>query len=169
MMNQAVGCEENPFGLEHDKSQTAREQQRVMRKAAMDLLARREHSRLELKRKLDKRFGFNEYTGAVIERLAEEKLLSDERFAENYIHYRSSAGFGPKRIAMELGEKGVSSALCNSLLEQGIQDWLAIASRERQKKFGAAAPEKPGDKARQVRFLQYRGFSFDTIDKLFAT
>ena len=143
-----------------------RELFRAIRKTALDTLARREHSTLELKRKLDKKFGFTDLTHNVIEQLASEKLLSDERFAESYVNYRSGSGFGPQRIARELGERGVNDTLARTLVTQDMIDWLAIAQHERKKKFGETAPLEKREKIKQIKFLQYRGFPFDIIDQV---
>jgi len=137
-----------------------------IRRAALDILARREHSTLELKRKLDRRFGFSDLTGQVLEQLRSDKLLSDERFAESYIRYRSRAGFGPQRIAKELGERGVSDLLASALVGEYDSEWVAAAKRERTKKFGEVLPVNQEDRLKQMRFLHYRGFSYEIIDQV---
>lgn len=139
---------------------------RDIRRAALDILARREHSTLELKRKLDKRFGFSDLTRQVLEQLRNDRLLSDERFAESYIRYRSRTGFGPQRIAKELGERGVSDLLASALVSEHDPDWVAAAKRERSKKFGDRPPVDQDDRLKQMRFLHYRGFSYEIIDQV---
>lgn len=146
---------------------TQRTLRKDIRRAALDILARREHSTLELKRKLDKRFGFSDLTRQVLEQLSDDRLLSDERFAESYIRYRSGAGFGPQRIARELGERGVSDLLASALVGEHDSDWVVAARRERSKKFGEGPPVDQDDRLKQMRFLHYRGFSYEIIDRVF--
>ena len=130
-----------------------------IRLAAMNLLARREHLRGELEVKLGKRFGAGADIGPVLDQLAEESLLSDQRFAESYIHYRSRKGYGPNRIRQELRQKGACSSLVSLALEACDTDWVGMAREVRRKKFGESTPADFREKSRQLRFLQYRGFT----------
>ncbi|TCO77636.1 regulatory protein [Chromatocurvus halotolerans] len=131
----------------------------AVRRSAMDLLARREHARFELERKLLRRYPQHLIQQAV-ERLAEEGLQSDERFAESYVHQRAGRGYGPSRILRELQERGVDDSLAESILAVSGIDWHDIARRALTKKFGAVAEPLPlVEKARILRFLAYRGFS----------
>ncbi|MFN2329288.1 MAG: regulatory protein RecX [Chromatocurvus sp.] len=131
----------------------------AVRRSAMDLLARREHSRFELARKLLRRYPPRLVTEAV-ERLAVEGLQSDERFAENYVRQRAGRGYGPARIQRELQDRGVKNALAESTLAVSGFDWHDIARQALAKKFGgvSAAITMP-EKARMLRFFAYRGFS----------
>jgi len=137
------------------------------RKKAMDLLARREHSRDELCRKLEK-VGFDaEVAFDAINKLRDEGLQSDERFVEAFVQSRISQGKGPERIRAELGQKGVHDAVVEEALQNSGANWYEMAREIRAAKFG---PESPGDfkeKARQMRFLQYRGFGSDHIQSAF--
>jgi regulatory protein len=136
------------------------------RKKAMDLLARREHSVAELRAKLIAReFDVDEVDRAVA-RLAEEGLVSDERFAEAYVSSRVRKGQGPLRIRVELERRGVSSDFITTCLEQGDIDWDELARSVRVKKFGSVLIENYRDWARQARFLQYRGFTGDQISNV---
>lgn len=133
-----------------------------IRLKAMNLLARREHSRAELSDKLGRRFdGADEAIEQVLEQLAEEGLQSDERFSEAYVASRERQGKGPLRIAQELGQKGVASELFEPFLEEGHSRWWELALSVRIKRFGEAPAESAKERARQARFLQYRGFSPD--------
>lgn len=132
----------------------------------MDLLARREHSVAELRAKLIAReFDADEVDRAVA-RLAEEGLVSDERFAEAYVSSRVRKGQGPLRIRVELERRGVSSDFITTCLEQGDIDWDELARSVRVKKFGSVLIENYRDWARQARFLQYRGFTGDQISNV---
>jgi regulatory protein len=130
-----------------------------VRKAGMDLLARREHTRLELRRKLRAK-GFPEaIVEEVLAALARERLQSDERFAESFVAGRIRRGQGPTRIAGELRQRGIADALAEAAIASAGTDWQALAREVRHKRFGKAAPRDFADRARQARFLQYRGFT----------
>jgi len=134
-----------------------------VRLAAMNLLARREHSQQELQRKLlDRGFEADEVR-ADLTRLAEEGLLSDERFTEAFINSRLQRGSGPVKIAMELQQKGVSEQLVQDYLDERDPQWVRSAIEVKIKKFGEAPPEDFKERARQMRFLQYRGFTMQQI------
>ena len=132
------------------------------RNAAMNLLARREHSRLELKRKLARRFDPADVDDAIA-RLAEENLQSDARFAMSYTRERMLRGYGPLRIEHDLRQRGVHSQHIEAALntvprEEGLC-WLDVASAVQTRRFGAGPPATREEKAKRVRYLHYRGFT----------
>ena len=141
-------------------------QSKEIRRKAMDLLARREHGQEELRRKLLAKGYAQQAVDELLEKLVQENLLSDQRFTESYVNFRSKKGFGPLRIAQELKEKGISSALLQKYLDDGAY-WLDMANEVREKRFGADLPKDYKDKAKQMRFLQYRGFGHEQIRHLF--
>lgn len=146
-----------------------KDQKLQMRKKAMDLLARREHSFLELCRKLQQRYSdpdTRRWVEDVVQQLADDGLQSDARFAESYLNMRVSAGFGPQRIQLELRERGVDDALVRSLFEACEQDWFARGCEVYGKKFGYQAVTDHRDLAKRQRFLHYRGFAADLIHKI---
>jgi regulatory protein len=129
----------------------------------MDFLARRDYGHAELVRKLvDKGFDANVAAQAV-GRLRDEGLQSDSRFAESFVQSRINQGKGPVRIRADLGQKGIGDAAIEIALEEADADWRALAREQRHKKFGRALPADFREKARQMRFLQYRGFEPDQI------
>ena len=133
----------------------------------MDFLARREYGQTELIRKLaDKGFERDIAAQAVI-RLTEEGLQSDQRFAESFVQSRINQGKGPVRIRLDLGQRGISESTIELAIEEADADWRALAREQRQRKFGASAPPDFKEKARQMRFLQYRGFEQDQIQSAF--
>ncbi|MDH3756503.1 MAG: recombination regulator RecX [Gammaproteobacteria bacterium] len=133
------------------------------RKKAMDLLARREHGRAELECKLVAR-GFGKDVAAdALRQLADEGLQSDRRFVESFVQSRINQGKGPLRIHADLGQRGIAAGLIDEVLEEAGEDWYALARDARLKKFGRSRPAEFRDKARQMRFLQYRGFEPDQI------
>ncbi len=124
----------------------------------MDFLARREYGRAELVKKLaDKGYEQGVAEDAVA-RLGEEGLQSDARFAESFVQSRINQGKGPVRIRQELGQRGIGDAAIEAALEEAAPDWFGLAREIRYKKFGRALPPDFTEKARQMRFLQYRGF-----------
>ena len=134
---------------------------------AVNLLARREHSQVELRKKLCKaKFEIDEID-VVIQKLAQIDLQSDLRFAENYIHYRSQRGFGSQKIKFELNERGVDKQTINAVFEEEDIDWFFLAVMARNKRFGQKAPDDLKDRAKQQRFLQYRGFTHEQINESF--
>lgn len=133
-----------------------------LRVAAMDLLARREHSRSELLEKLGRRFD-KQQLEPVLAGLAADGLQSDQRFADGFVRYRASRGYGPARIRQELRQRGVSDAIAVLAFEGNDINWLDVIATVVAKKYGDAPPVELKDKARRQRFLQYRGFTGDQI------
>jgi regulatory protein len=128
------------------------------RKKAMDYLARREYGRLELQAKLQNA-GFNtEAARVAVEQLAGENLQCDRRFVESFIQSRIDKGKGPVRIRLELEERKLDTGLIDEVLSASEADWSAMARQIRERKFGPDLPADFKEKARQMRFLQYRGF-----------
>lgn len=127
----------------------------------MNLLARREHSLGELRQKLRKRFDNEHEVESQLQRLVDEKLQSDERFAESFARMRAGRGYGPARVRQEMREKGLSDAAVAQAFESAELDWRTLATEVLHKKFGSGAPADVRDKARRIRFMQYRGFAAD--------
>jgi regulatory protein len=137
------------------------------RKKAMDFLARREYGQTELIRKLaDKGFDRDIAAGAVA-RLTEDGLQSDERFSESFVQSRINQGKGPVRIRLDLGQRGIGESIIETALAEADPVWRALAREQRTRKFGPDLPLDFKEKARQMRFLQYRGFEPDHIQSAF--
>ena len=134
-----------------------------IRFAAMDLLTGREISRAELVKKLNKRFDKDSAIGAVLDQLQLEGLQCDQRFAEAFVRSRWHRGQGLSRIRGDLREKGIGPEVCASALEKAEIDWFALAREVAERKFGREPAANQKDKAKRMRFLQYRGFNFDQI------
>ena len=142
---------------------------KAARKKAMDFLARREYGREELVGKLVGG-GFEPDTArAAVERLAGEGLQDDHRFAAGLVQSRIGQGKGPVRIRQELEQRGIDAGLIEAALADAGEDWAALARRVRSRKFGAALPPDFPAKARQMRFLQYRGFTADQVQAAVAS
>ena len=134
---------------------------------ALRLLARREHSELELRNKLAARSVPDEIIAAVQDELREAGLLSNRRFVEVYVRGRFERGYGPARIQAELYERGIDSELMAQPLEALSQSWIDSAVRQRHKRFGHDLPEDYRERSRQMRFLQHRGFTGKQIRAAF--
>ena len=131
--------------------------------AAMRLLSRREYSDKELRLRLRNRNFTFEDIESVLEELIGCGYLSNQRFAESYARSRCSQGYGPQRIEMELAERGVSEADQQHAMCDLDVDWFDKAQAVRIKKFGLELPIEVRDRAKQWRFLQYRGFASEHI------
>lgn len=133
------------------------------RNTAIGLLARREHAQAEIKRKLRDRGYDKDLTLEVVDDLTRQRLLSDTRFAEAFIRSRAERGQGPVRLKAELRQLQIpAEQIERQLLAAGI-DWVELARAVRLRKFGSRPANTPennlGERAKQVRFLQYRGFT----------
>ncbi|MFG0584989.1 recombination regulator RecX [Pseudomonas sp. zjy_9] len=138
----------------------------AVRRAAMDLLARREHGRVELTRKLRKHGAPQELIEAALQRLSEEGLLSEARYLESFVAYRARAGYGPQRIREELGQRGLERSDIDQALRESAIDWFESLRETWQRKFAGQLPMDARERAKQGRFLAYRGYSLDMIGRL---
>jgi regulatory protein len=134
-----------------------------LRERALRYLARREHSRFELARKLEQA-GFEQRDiGSLLDEFEEKNWLSDRRFAESWVaDHRAKAG--SVKLAYDLRQRGVSEAVIESVLGDNRDSELERAREVWQKKFGSV-PADASEKARQMRFLQSRGFTSTVIRK----
>ncbi|MEQ9394434.1 regulatory protein RecX [Haliea sp.] len=155
-----------------------------VRVAAMNLLARREHSLSELQTKLSRRFALPDMVASVLQELQRDNLQSDERYAESLLRQRLQRGYGPARIRQEMRQRGLDEAAITAAHAAVEPDWFAAAEEAFFRKFGGSAVALPvGDssardeealdpvacreaqqaafkeKARRLRFMQYRGFA----------
>lgn len=129
----------------------------------MDFLARREYGHTELIRKLANK-GFDRgIAEQAVRALSDENLQSDQRFAESFVRSRIHQAKGPVRIRLDLTERGINDAIIENALEESDANWHELARETRTKKFGRARPADFKAKAKQMRFLQYRGFESDHI------
>ncbi len=138
-----------------------------IRNKAMDLLARREHSEQELRRKLQTREYDANAIDETLQTLKEDGLQSDERFVESYVNHRFKAGVGPLKIRHELRQRGVSDELIDEFIEPSSGQWDELMTRQRIRKYGASIPSDYAERMKQARFLQNRGFSPESVMRLF--
>ena len=127
-------------------------------------LAQREHSRAELRAKLLPHAQEGEDVEALLDELAQCRWLSDKRAAGQLVVQRRCR-FGAQRIEHELRQKGIAENLIAETMPQLKETELDAARNVWRKKFGAP-PQDAKEKARQVRFLQSRGFSLDVVFKV---
>ena len=133
----------------------------------MNLLARREHSTRQLRRKLSARGMDGAVVDDTLAALAEERLLSDERFIESLVRSRIARGYGPLRIQAELREHGIGDEQISNAVDVDAAFWRDGIIDVRRKRFGAAPPSDLNERAKQMRFLQYRGFTSEQIRAAF--
>lgn len=144
--------------------------EKSLRQRALEYLGKREYSYKELGQKLKPYLDENDYVESITAILDDFKVrgwLSDARFTEQMVHARR-AKFGSSKIIHELREKGVESSLIEGAAEQLKETELASAKEIWQKKY-KHAPANRDEWAKQARFLQSRGFGFDTIKKVLST
>jgi regulatory protein len=135
-----------------------------LRMRGIALLARREHSRAELQNKLKRYSEDAALITQVLDQLQAEKLLSDARFAESVARVRG-ARFGSARVAQDLRAKGVSGEVAGRLVSELKATDAERAQAAWEKRFGDA-PADAAERAKQMRFLQSRGFSPEVIRRV---
>jgi regulatory protein len=133
------------------------------KRTALELLARREHSRRELTRKLGTRGFPDDVVVAVLDELEQSGALADARFTDTFVRSRVAKGQGPQRIRAELAQRGIGDAAADEVLRGSEVDWRETIRAVRRKRFGPELPHDYAERAKQARFLQYRGFSSEQI------
>lgn len=127
----------------------------------MRFLARREHTRVELKRKLEARAQEGEDVERLLDELTQRGWLSDARYAEQAIRAKARR-FGPIKLAHYLKSRGVGEeAIAAGLKGAGADGTPSLEAVWRSRFRGAPSDER--EKLRQVRFLQGRGFAVDEV------
>jgi regulatory protein len=129
---------------------------------ALKLLARREHSARELKRKLAARGIADDEAAAAVEHAIAENWQSDARYAGMLLRTRVAGGYGPVRIEAELEVAGVPADQVRAAFDEAAVDWRALAIEVHAKKFGRP-PKTSAERAKQYRYLQGRGFDAGQI------
>ena len=138
---------------------------KAIRLKIMDFLSRREHSSREILNKMSNRVESKEMLLDSIKELIEDGLLSDERFAESYFQSRKNRGYGPLRIRNELKQRGIGDQLFFSLSNE--VNWSKYALEALRKKINGDLPTEIKGVLKLKRFLNYRGFDFQDIDRAF--
>ena len=138
---------------------------KAIRLKIMDFLSRREHSSREILNKMSNRVESKEMLLDSIKELVDDGLLSDERFAESYFQSRKNKGYGPLRIRNELKQRGIGDQLFFTLSNE--VNWSKYALEALRKKINGDLPTEIKDVLKLKRFLNYRGFDFQDIDRAF--
>jgi len=134
-----------------------------LRERALGLLARREHSRFELARKLGQTGFAVDDIAPLLDEFEGKNWLSDRRFAESYVaDHRARAG--SVKLAYDLRQRGVPDTIIEAVLGDNRDSELERARAVWKKKFGTP-PVDAAEKAKQMRFLQSRGFTSETIKR----
>ncbi len=136
----------------------------TLRERALRLLAQREHSRAELARKLSAHLSPEDDLDRLLDELTSRNLLSEARYAESRVR-RLGEKFGTARIEHELRAKGLSREAAAAAATSARASELDRARVVWRRKFGSS-PKTRDERARQIRFMQARGFSFDVIRSL---
>ena len=134
-----------------------------LRSYAFAVLTRKEYSKNDLIEKLALYAENRDEVIELVNELARENYQSDQRLAEMLLASQKRQGKGPNRIKLALKNKKVDSSLISEELKE--TDWAEQAYQLKVKKFGTEVANEPKLKAKQIRFLQYRGFDMDAIMK----
>jgi regulatory protein len=137
-----------------------------LRARAVGLLSRREHSRVELSRKLSTHAQSPEELSALLDALAKEGWQSDQRFVQGFVH-RKAGQQGLAKIAQELTQQGIEATQVAQVRLELKDSELERAQSVWQKKFSVSGPpQNTTEYARQGRFLASRGFSHEVIHRV---
>ena len=143
---------------------------------AIRILAMRDHSEQELRRKLAAPVpGKNgpetldvtpEEVDTVVAWCIENRYLDDGRFVRQFIASRSRKGYGPARVRQELKQKGISRETIESAMRECVIDWARLAKEQAQRKYGEPLPTVFAEKVKIQRFLLYRGYLMEDIQEI---
>lgn len=147
-----------------------------LRDRAMRILAMRDHSEKEFRRKLTapvmSKNGLEEIDvtpeeiDQVVEWCLEHNFLDDARFVRQFIASRARKGYGPARIRQELNQKGIGRDISESAMRECDIDWVANAREQALRKYGEPLPTEFTAKVKVQRFLLYRGFMQEDIQEI---
>lgn len=140
-----------------------------IRRAILNWLARRDHSQHEITQKLKAKAYPPEIIHALVSEFAQQGLINEQRFTESYTRWRQSRGYGPLRISAELQARGISPEMIAEHIEITDNAWLCEVRKVWQKHFKGKLPSDFTLRAKQMRFLQYRGFTREQIESILKT
>ncbi|MDG1644933.1 recombination regulator RecX [Klebsiella huaxiensis] len=143
---------------------------------AIRILAMRDHSEQELRRKLAAPVMSKngpealdvtpEEVDKVVEWCIDNRYLDDDRFVRQFIASRSRKGYGPARVRQELKQKGISRETIESSMRECEIDWALLAREQAQRKYGEPLPTAFSEKVKIQRFLLYRGYLMEDIQEI---
>ncbi len=132
---------------------------------AVALLARRDHSRFELKRKLLLKGQPEPEIETVLQELQSRGYLDEQRYAESMVRHYAERGYGPLKVRYILSQNQVPGTVLHEVFETSGIDWFLMSQRAREKRFGLGKlPDDFKEKAKQMRFLMSRGFDQEQIE-----
>jgi regulatory protein len=138
-----------------------------LRQTALNALSRRDYSTLELSNKLLTKGYQSSDIHLLMTELKQVGLLNEQRFTEHFIHWRRAKGVGPLRIVKELEDRGVPHETIAEQLQITDNEWFSDAHTVWRKQFKGHMPAEYKQRAKQMRFLQYRGFTKEQIMSVF--
>ncbi len=156
----------DPAGRRPEKRITGETPEQAASRLALGLLARREHSIQELSLKLAQRGISSDIITVTVESLQAERLLSEDRFVEQFVRSRIGRGDGPVKIRAELAQRGIDSLRAEREMDNQAPDWGQLAEAQRRKRFGEEIPQAFEERVRQARFLQGKGFGMNDIRRV---
>ncbi|MFC6052124.1 RecX family transcriptional regulator [Acinetobacter sp. Ac_877] len=159
----AFDPEESLFGNNHKEDKKPGLTGSRLRSYAFAVLTRKEYSKAELIEKLALYADQRNEVLELVDELSKENYQSDQRVAEIMLSSQKRKGKGPNQIKMKLKNKKIDSALIAEELKE--TDWVQQAYELKVKKYGTEVSKEPKIKAKQIRFLMYRGFEMDAIIK----
>ncbi|KFA99675.1 regulatory protein RecX [Vibrio sp. ER1A] len=130
---------------------------------AIALLAKRDYSSGELRRRLQCEVTNEESVDLVMERLQSHHYVDDCRLIERELNKQVNKGHGPSRIKQELRQKGLDASLVEQAIEELDVDWFELCQKVKEKKFADDVPQDAKEKAKIIRYLQYRGHAMNVI------
>ena len=143
---------------------------------AIRILAMRDHSEQELRRKLAAPVMSKngpealdvtpEELEQVVAWCIENRYLDDNRFVGQFIASRSRKGYGPARIRQELSQKGIARQAVEQAMRECDIDWVSLAREQAQRKYGEPLPSAFAEKVKIQRFLLYRGYLMEDIQEI---
>lgn len=134
---------------------------------AITLLAKKDYSSGRMNRLLRKLTEKEEYVDRVVRHLSENHYLNDAQLIINLINQHIKKLHGPKRIKQEIRKKDLPQELIEQKIEESGIDWYSMAKEARIRKFSETQPIEQKKKAKQIRYLQYKGFSMNMIFEAF--
>lgn len=131
-------------------------------------MTRRDYCSQEIVQKLQQKGHLLEKIASVVADLSAVGLINDDRYTENYIYARRNKGYGPKRIALELKARGITDEVIAQHLNIADNAWLDEVSNIWRKHFKGKKPQGFAERMKQMRYLQYRGFTTAQIEHVVA-
>ncbi|MCK8126256.1 peptidase [Pseudoalteromonas sp. S1610] len=129
------------------------------------LLGRQEYSRRELTQKLQQREATDEFIENLLDWCEKHNFINEQRYCEGFVRKHIFKCHGLKRIQSEAMSKGINRALLETVVDELEIDWFELAQEAYNKKYSTTPADlEYKEKAKRVRYLMYRGFSYDQIN-----